>query len=258
MSRTITVDTSGLRARMDALAQVMNANTQKMARFGMKQALTMLLKISPPKNRKQGRDSVARNLAKGFPVLTRKYIRGLRNQRLAEALLKAMRKKGEGVNVLVEKITHKRLVPFDARLYRNNVDKRGRARKGNFITQDEKPWKAYLKKLQDNVGKHRAGWTAAADRVGVTSTSPRLVPAFVRVHGTSGGSVREQIKTSSAKVIGINQSNYVPASDQARRVDAATRYAEQNMLRIMKRVKAGMAAGKTPQQLFSGDVFNDS
>lgn len=255
MSRTITVDTSGLRSRMDALAQVMNANTQKMARFGMKQALTMLLKISPPKNRKQGRDSVARNLAKGFPVLTRKYIRGLRNQRLAEALLKAMRKKGEGVNVLVEKITHKRLVPFDARLYRNNVDKRGRARKGNFITQDEKPWKAYLKKLQDNVGKHRAGWTAAADRVGV---APRAIPAFVREHGGSGGSVREQVKKSSAKVTGINQSNYVPASDQTSRVQIALRYAEQNMLRTMKRVKAGMAAGKTPQQLFSGDVFNDS
>jgi hypothetical protein len=250
---TIKVDASRLNKRVGQLGRVMDANAQKMARWGMQRAVTMILRISPPASQKQGRDSITRNLQKGFPLLAAK---SFADKRIGKAVMRALKMDDEKVlaALMPRSMRDKRLVPFNAALYRGNVDKYGRARKGNFITTDAQRWTAYQKKLQANVGKLRGGWNATAQLVGVAQ---RDIKAFAAKHGTSGGKVVEFVKKSSAKVVGINQSNYLPPDRFQTQIKTALELAEKNMTKIMRRVQAGMRAGKDPKTLFSADVFND-
>lgn len=138
-----------------------------------------LLKITPPKTRRQGEKAVERDVRRAMtPFEAGKVkmprLRKLVRERNYDAVNSILKRAGSPWEVF----------PVSANLHQSARDKRGRVRRSmQRGVLDRQAWMTYVKKVKGSVGKLKAGWNAAYRRVG------GLIPSWISRHGDKDGAV---------------------------------------------------------------------
>lgn len=111
-------------------------------------------------------------------------------------------------------------------------------RQGQKYYVDERKFKRLYNAKIAKIGKMASGWTSAANKLGVA------VPAWIRRHGQSRGSIDSQLATDQLYIRVINFAPNVPdnvVSEMERRIPYAMRYALNGMRRNIDVVAAKSA-----------------
>lgn len=212
-----------LRIGPDALPQVVRTE----ARLG----LQMIIRLTPPKNLKQGKQAVTNDMGKAYRVMVTST---WKSEAIREAIERA---DARALQAILDQISPGRYRTYQQ--FTKTVVKRNR--RGRTIKQKPKPvffesseQKAYLQKIQGNVGLARAGWNEAAANLGVK------IPKWVARHGNGHGSHFE-IRNSPTSYTIEARNNSVKIPGYQRTVDSALKLRAKNLNRNIDAVLKGKA-----------------
>ena len=175
-----------------------------------------LISITPPKSLSQGRKAVARDLRRAVePLILEKF----RSKRLQRAIAAKNAAQAESELSFIRKIQWS-VVGFDAELHRSARNSRGRVPYRHPVaTLDVVAWRKYLRYLQGRVGRMKAAWRPAAERLGVA------VAAFVARQVAPSGSAVDNLR----------------ATDPSFRMDSFAPGVESETGRLIRRALEGRA-----------------
>jgi hypothetical protein len=224
----------------DGLNQFVNrlgADAQLLLKEEMRLLLREVVRFTPPKTYKQGRNAVGSDLAKNAAPLDPDKIEW-------PALAKLVRKRDlAGIQALTNNVSkgfwaRRKLLTSESQIAAEH--KRNRTRYGRIRTDKRNMamlavWNRYTRDVQSRVGFAKAGWVTAAKAVGLP------MPSWVtRLAGAAGGGY--VAPTINRPVIeAINRSTKIPNYEQ-NVVHAAVRSRAMSIESELKRILGG---GKT-------------
>jgi hypothetical protein len=198
-----------------------------------------LVAVTPPHTKREGERSVEVNLRRAFNPLDPKKFS-------AKLIATLIRKRDVGgLNAIFARAKGKfagmRIVEFFQMraIHKRLTNSRGRVSKAGYpvLPQD---FAAYLKRVQASVGWAKAGWMAAAQRLGLS------LPAYITRHSGRLGSV----SFSPAPKLGITLMNFsTKIPNYQAKVDFAVGRRYRSMVREAARILAG---GKSRRGSFAG------
>jgi hypothetical protein len=224
----------------DGLNQFVNrlgADAQLLLKEEMRLLLREVVRFTPPKTSKQGRNAVGSDLAKNAAPLDPATIKW---PRLAEL---ARKRDIAGIEALTKNITQgfwarRKMLNSTSQIadeHRRNRTRYGRIRTDKRNMAMLAVWNRYTREVQSRVGFAKAGWVTAAKAVGLP------MPSWVtRLAGAAGGGY--VAPTINRLVIeAINRSTKIPNYEQ-NVVFAAVRSRAMSIESELKRILGG---GKT-------------
>ncbi len=126
------------------------------------------------------------------------------------------------------------MVDFSEDLHHSVQSRRGRVETDHFVlTPQVSEWKAYLEKLQGQVGRARGGWTPSAQAVGLS------LPAWI-TRWRDGGAVNALVEPGKVTFTFINRAIFIP--DYQSKVELALAGREKAMANDLRRMYAGAAS----------------
>lgn len=183
-------------------------------RFQGRQMASLLIKLTPPRNRSQGRKAVQRDIRRAVRPLRyqdfdNKTVKEAVRSRNYEAL-RAIFARSSGVlhNAQVE--------AFTPELHRKAQDRRGRVRRWKrVVTPDADAVKFYIASVQHLVGQGKGGWAAALMDLGGKPAQ------WIANHAESGTIEDKADNPVSAYILMTNRSRWASGGDDDRIVENA-------------------------------------
>ena len=189
-----------------------------------------IIKFTPPKNRAQGNNAVRRDIGRVFnplnPNKLTKISRLIRSRDNA-ALQRFIDGLKDGP------LKGKKVISFSPSVHRNMQKSRGRVQTASsFVTPDFDEVKAYIKKIQKNVGQAKGGWAASVNGLGGS------VSSWIDRHRGSG-SMEDRTNEVPAYITMTNASVWASGGDDGRIVANAI---QSRTVRIVKGIQRAQAA----------------
>jgi hypothetical protein len=246
---TVDIDSDQFALAASRYVREVGASMPKVLKAQTRLLLRDVLKFTPPKSYAQGRAAVKRDFGRAIAVLDGESF-SRSPQRLREALREAITQKDIGrLNAILKSAGMPgTVVPFDASLHRRLQNSRGHVAKwSGFYTIDRRAWEARLNKLLAAVGWARAGWNAAADKVGLR------MPSWVAKHQNGGGACIE-IEGNIPTIEITHRSSKIP--NYSRSVRDALKNRVRTMNKDVERLLNGAAKGIAYQDNTKMDIFD--
>lgn len=245
----VTVEVDGSQFALAASRYVLEigASMPKVLRAQTRLLLRDILRFTPPKSLAQGRKAVKGDFGRAIALLDEKAFSKC-PERLRIALRAAISQKNiTKINAILTSAKMRgTVIPFDASIHRRLQTNRGRVSKwSGFYTIDKQAWTARLNKLLSAVGFARAGWNAAAQKVGYKQ------PAWVSRLGNANGSNAIEIAGDIPSIEITHRSSKIP--NYARSVGDAVRLRVSSMTKDIKRI---LATGGNYQDSTKLDIFD--
>lgn len=192
----------------------------------MRSMLRILMQITPPKTRAQGRAALLRDIGRAVRPLRVRNFTG--RHAWAKAMRKAIRERdNDTAQTLLRRtkgpLARAEVVPFTKDVHRRARDRRFRVAKwtGRMTTEADE-WDAYVQRMRGRVGEAKGGWATGLLAMGGSASQ------WVKVHSYAGEFV-DALKDPSAPYIqATNRSSWAKGGDDSRTV--------RNTLRIRARI----------------------
>lgn len=187
----------------------------------MRLLLQVIVRFTPPKNKKQGEGAVVRDIAKTVQPFA---VDEFRNPALAAIVEEGDFQAFEVFSRRVsnDKLRNVQAAPFSPTLHSSRRDRRGRIAskrsRPTFVLgrADRAELAKYIKRKRSNVGIAKSGWLAATQLLGGS------VPAWVSRHGTAYGSVIDERNDQYAPgVTAINRTPWAQNREEGNRIIAS-------------------------------------
>lgn len=239
----ISVDRARWKRELDEFERRTGLDRQWVLRDQFRMLINDLVRFTPPKNQKQGRGAVERDLLKLFVPLTDSMTISTVN--LGGSALTRIEDTSDGSVHGVEKSLYRPSASIPAmRAYhsryrnrRGNVSRSRQIRQqGNWTMVDkmhvsQRAFNAYRKEVWGHIGRLKAGWLAAVYRFGGKAGK------FVTRHGTTEGSATDALKQDGSGY--LEAVNRVPYARS--KIAGVLRFAEQRAQRhIDKRLEKSL------------------
>lgn len=222
------------RAAINSFVYQLGADGTKLLKEEMRLLLRDIMRFTPPKTRKQGEDAISGDLYRAaFPLRPEKIkwkrMKELVLSRDINAIRELWMKQRKGF------FAYRRLLLSVAEIKENH--KRHRTRYGRVSSDKNRMafadhWDTYTKTVQSFVGFARAGWSAAANAVGLK------LPKWVSRHSGKAGSGYRPPRPDRLEIEAINRSSKIP-NYEFNVVSAATKMRAVSMQRELQRIVAG-------------------
>lgn len=217
MNLTFQSDAKEHSAALLEFARYKRFTTARALRFEGRQLAALLIKLTPPRNRSQGRAAVSRDI--------RRAVRPLRPQDFDSPKLKALIRARDyaGLQIVFQRIERGEfrnalVKAFDPSLHRDAQKSRGRVLKSTgVVTPDSDLVRDYIKKIQDNVGGGKGGWAESLIHLGGKTA------AWISRHRNQGSVEDKADNAVSAYIKMSNESEWAEGGDEDRIVANAIR-----------------------------------
>lgn len=251
MKFTFAINQARYRDGLNTFVHEMNANAVLLLKEEMRLLLRDVIRFTPPKNLRQGKQAVESDIQKAVGLLDqnsfgrareeirlpmRELIRRKDNETLQQAL-----RDMDGRNWIVKS--------FDKQDHISRRNRYGRVRRKSFVmTTDRIAYNKYVREVQRRVGLARAGWLRAAEGVGLK------LPSWVRRHAGYAKGGYSEPSPNRLEIVSRNGSVKIP-NYQQRIVQVAL---NARRISIEKEIKRLAAGGKTRRASFAGTTFGES
>lgn len=221
-------DTTAFIRSMDRYLGVITSSRtrEELMKGQLKFLVRGVLDLTPPETLAQGRAAVRTDISRAMSVWGGEdgSFSGIRNDGLRERLQTYSRSgqydKMKEVWAAIGAGSSVKLLDFSPELHHSVQNDRGRVPSSQGVMVPQRmEWRAYLAKIQGQVGRARGGWAAAAQMVGLT------VPEWVSRHA-AGGSATADYAGGRTTFTFTNRAIFIP------------RYAQNVELAISGRQKA--------------------
>lgn len=230
------MDIAPLLAKLKAIPGAMEEVIVPLVKQEARLFVRDVVKVTPPASsgtfgmqaKKQGEAAVARDIARIYGTASKAYVdMALRDKNAAGAFWKAIQ---AGDLVRAKEIMQKAggtryrgtqsIAPFDGGVMHERFSRQGRVNRDRvmMLVTDAKTLRAYVKKMQGQVGLLASGWVRAARKVG------QSLPAWVTRHGDRRGACVVIESGDKVAIIISNKVRYGVAQDMQRRADYVLGY----------------------------------
>lgn len=217
MNLTFQSDAKEHSAALLEFARYKRFTTAQALRFEGRQLAGLLIKLTPPRNRSQGRAAVARDI--------RRAIRPLRPQDFDNPKIKSLIRARDyaGLQVVFRRMERGEfrnalVVAFDPAIHRDAQQSRGRVLKAKgVVTPDSDLVRDYIRKIQENVGGGKGGWAESFLHLGGKPA------AWISKHRNQGEVEDKADNAVSAYIKMSNESEWAEGGDEDRIVANAIR-----------------------------------
>jgi hypothetical protein len=234
--RRTKVDIAPLMAKLKAIPGAMEEVIVPLVKQEARLFVRDVVKFTPPASagtfgmqaKKQGEAAVARDIARIYGTASKAYVdMALRDKKAAQAFWKAIQANDlVKAREIMQKIGGARysgtrsIAPFDGGVMHERFRRRGKVERDRvmMLVTDPKQLKAYVKKMQGQVGLLASGWVRAARKLG------QSLPAWVTRHGDRRGACVVIESGEKVAIIISNKVRYGIAQDMQRRADYVLGY----------------------------------
>lgn len=182
-----------------------------------------LIQFTPPNTRAQGRAAVQRDIHRAVRPLRRQDFKSKKLQKLLRE------RSYSGLQIVFDKLKTgdlrgAQVKPFSPDLHQRARDRRGRVtRWRKVVTPDVEDVKAYIERVQANVGEAKGGWANLVTRLGGS------VAQWIEVHSDAGQFEDKAGDLVNAYIRIDNNSEWAGAGDEDRVVANAIRSRTRDM-----------------------------
>lgn len=231
----VTVDASRFYAKVQKLSQLTKTDLTVLLKKTMCQWIGLMQRDLFPETFSQGRNAVKADIQRVWlSPLT--FVRNLQNERLKKTLRRAIAGQDFATfNALAAKTGLKlQLAEVREDIHQSRRNSRGRVtqKRANLVATSASELNAYIKKVQERVGKAKAGFLPAIRYFGHVN-----LPAWVTRHGTGRGRYEDTLSNNGIKgaITTIN------SDKAASSMNSRLRVAERTAQRIEKSLKIQIA-----------------
>ena len=198
MSVEVHFDSAKFRNSLSQFSQLTGKSMEDVVRAELGSLARTIIRYTPPSNQKQGKTAVERDIRKLFTSPKDLFPNGAKIPRL-KALID-QQQWNTSADFIANIPAFQKLKVADSvdqslhQQYRKNG--RVRTKSGPFVLiRDPSVLKAYIQKVQQQVGRAKASWLAAVKKYGASA-----VATWISKHGTAEGAVVDALRDGSGFV----------------------------------------------------------